>query len=107
MKTFLFLVSMAMASSLNADELPEFNLTIKDAKFSPPSFTVDAGKKFKLIIKNEGPGAEEFESNDLNREKIIPVGKSITVFLGPLSSGTYKFFGEYHPESAQGILVVK
>ena len=50
---------------------------------------------------------EEFESVKLNREKVISGGGEIVVFLGPLSSGTYDFFGEFHRETATGEIVVK
>jgi hypothetical protein len=29
------------------------------------------------------------------------------VFIGPLEAGRYPFFGDFHQETAQGVLVVK
>ena len=88
-------------------DLPVFKLIIKDARFNPQTLEVPAGKKFKLHVKNEGPGVEEFESTDLNRENIVPPGGSLEIFLGPLEPGTYKFFGDFHPDTAQGRIVAK
>lgn len=90
-----------------ADAVPSYQLTVKDGRFSPETLEVPAGKKVKLVVKNEGPGAEEFESHDLNREKLIPAGKSADIFIGPLKPGTYGFFGEFHPNTAKGRIIVK
>jgi plastocyanin len=85
----------------------EAKLAIHEHKFDPPELTVPAGTKIKLTVQNQDATPEEFESNELNREKIV-VGKgTITVFLGPLEAGRYPFFGDFHQETAQGVLVVK
>jgi plastocyanin len=82
-------------------------LVIRDHKFDPAELSVPAGTKIKLLIENQDATPEEFESNELNREKIV-VGKgTITIFLGPLDAGRYPFFGDFHQETAQGVLVVK
>jgi len=89
------------------DEMPVFQLTAKDGRFIPETVEVPAGKKFKLVVNNEGPGPEEFESHELNREKVIPAGKKADILLGPLKPGTYSFFGEFHPKTAKGQIVAK
>ena len=33
--------------------------------------------------------------------------KKATIFIGPLPEGEYHFFGEYHPHSARGKIIVK
>ena len=101
------LLSLGIALPLHAENLPAFNLTIKDGRYSPEQVEIPAGQKIKLVIKNDGPGPEEFESSDLNREKIIKAGKTAEVFIGPLKPGTYKFIGEFHPKTAQGQIVAK
>lgn len=85
----------------------EAKLVIRDHKFEPAELSVPAGTKIKLLIENQDATPEEFESNELNREKIV-VGKgTITVILGPLDAGRYPFFGDFHQETAQGVVVVK
>jgi plastocyanin len=85
----------------------EAKLAIRDHKFDPVELSVPAGTKIKLLIENQDATPEEFESNELNREKVV-VGKgTITVYLGPLDAGRYAFFGDFHQETAQGVLVVK
>jgi plastocyanin len=100
-------LSLGIALPLNAENLPSFNLTIKDGRYSPEQVEIPAGQKIKLVIKNDGPGPEEFESSDLNREKIIKAGNTAEVFIGPLKPGTYKFIGEFHPKTAQGQIVAR
>ncbi len=94
------------AAALGSD-LPEYTLTIKNARFEPSVIEIPTGQKVKLLVKNEGPGAEEFESSDLNREKVVAPGKSIVVFVGPLKPGSYGFFGDFHKDTAQGKIIVK
>jgi plastocyanin len=107
MNKFAIVVAIFTASSVYAADLPTFNLTAKDGKFAPELLEMPAGQKIQLIVKNEGPGAEEFESTDLNREKVVPPGKTITLFLGPLKEGSYVYFGDFHPDTAHGKIVVK
>lgn len=83
------------------------DVQIKDHKFIPDVVTAEQDKVLKLRITNLDDGVEEFESYDLNREKIVPAGGKIIVVVGPLKPGTYKFFGEFHQETAHGKLVVK
>lgn len=107
-RTLLGVTVLALASaSVSASEIPVFNLSIQQGSFSPALVEVPAGKKIKLHVKNEGHGAEEFESSDLNREKLIAPGASADIFIGPLQPGAYKFFGEFHPETAQGQIIAK
>ena len=48
---------------------------------------------------------EEFDSFDLNREKVIFAQHKVVIFIGPLQPGEYHFFGEYAPNTAQGTVV--
>ena len=86
---------------------PEFTLTIENHTFSPVELKVPADTKIKLIVINKDSTPEEFESTDFNREKIIMPNSRITVFVGPLKAGHYKFFGDFHQDTAQGTLIVE
>ena len=90
-----------------ADEPPEFTLTIRNHKFEPAELAIPADQKVKLNVVNADATPEEFESHELNREKIVAGNSSIKVFVGPLSPGTYPFFGDFNQATAQGKLVVK
>ena len=85
----------------------ETTLAIRDHKFDPAELTVPVGAKIKLLIENHDATPEEFESHELNREKVVVGNSSITVFIGPLDAGRYPFFGDFHQETAQGVLVAK
>jgi hypothetical protein len=86
---------------------PEIRLVIKDHRFTPAEVTAPAGQKLRLVIENQDPTPEEFESYALNREKIVPGGGKIVVFVGPLKPGRYEFFGEFNAKTARGWLVVE
>lgn len=86
---------------------PEYHLEIKNHLFYPAKITIPANKKIKLVIHNRDNSVEEFDSFDLNREKVIFSKQSSTIFIGPLPVGEYNFFGEYHPNSARGKVVVE
>jgi|SRR6516165_7040232 plastocyanin len=94
------------ATSAQAQET-EVKLLIRDHKFEPSELTVPAGKKIKLIIENQDATAEEFESYELNREKVVPAKGQVTVFVGPLKPGRYPFFGDFHKDTAKGVLVAQ
>jgi hypothetical protein len=80
------------------------SLILKDHHFTPAELTVPAGVRFHIQVSNQDDTPAEFESNDLRVEKIAAPGVSITVIAGPLKPGTYKFFDDYHPDVATGIL---
>jgi len=103
---FLYLVLLLFPVALSAAE-QEFAITIKDHRFEPAEVHVPANQKVKLIINNQDATPEEFESHDLNREKIVTGGGKITVFIGPLKPGRYPFFGEFNMDTAQGVVIVE
>lgn len=82
-------------------------LVFHNHRFEPARIEVPAHVKFKLLVKNTDDTADEFESVDLNREKLVTPGQTITVFLGPLDPGEYKFFGDFHQDTAQGVMVAQ
>ena len=86
---------------------PIIEIDIKDHLFHPSEIVIPADTKVKLIINNLDPTAEEFESYELNREKVINGGRKAVIFIGPLPPGEYPFFGEFHPKTAQGKVLVQ
>lgn len=79
-------------------------LTLKDHRFTPSDVSVVAGERFRIEVRNQDSTPAEFESSDLRVEKIVVPGGKITVMAGPLKPGTYKFFDDYHPDTATGII---
>ncbi len=98
---------LAAAGAGAQEDMPSFDLLIKAGRFIPETLEVPANTKFRLRIKNEGPGAEEFESIELKKEKVLAPGASSFLIFQPLKPGSYKFFGEFHPETAQGRIVAR
>ena len=86
---------------------PEFQLLIRDHRFEPSELRVPAGKKVKLVVHNQDSTPEEFESHQLNREKLIAPGSKVSIYVGPLAPGGYPFFGEFHEKTARGIVIVE
>ncbi|MEO3679643.1 cupredoxin domain-containing protein [Rheinheimera sp. FR7-31] len=83
----------------------EFTLTLKDHLFSPSRLVVPAETKIKIRLINHDPTPEEFESFNLNREKVVLGQAEAVIYLGPLRPGEYPFFGDFHPDSAKGLLI--
>ncbi|MFT7403427.1 cupredoxin domain-containing protein [Zhongshania sp.] len=86
---------------------PEFELVIRQHLFEPAVVVIPANTKIKLWVKNEDLTPEEFESYELNREKVILGGRRAVIFIGPLPPGEYLFFGEFNPKSAQGKIIAE
>ena len=103
-QVYTFLLLGLAAPLVLADNVIIVNL--KSHIFEPSVITVPENTKVKLIIVNHDNSPEEFDSFDLNREKVIFANSKAVLFIGPLPKGTYRFFGEYHPDSAIGSVVV-
>ena len=82
-------------------------IEIKDHLFHPSEIEIPANTKVKLLVKNLDPTPEEFESFELNREKVISGNSQAVIFIGPLAPGEYPFFGEFYPKTAQGMIRAK
>ena len=100
-----FAVCLLPFVALAAD--PEVNIVIKDHLFVPAEVKVPAGKKVRLIVENQDSTAEEFESHGLNREKVIPSRSKAVIFIGPLAPGKYPFFGDFHQDTARGVVIAE
>jgi hypothetical protein len=99
------LVVSAAMTAVNAQE-QTFNLTIKNNQFEPSTLNVPSGAKFKLVLHNAGSKSVEFESTELNREKVVTAGSSVVISIGPLAAGTYGFFDDFN-RSTRGQMVAK
>lgn len=101
--TALLLTSTAVIHAEDASIL----VKIKNHQFIPAEIEIPAGEKRQLIIENDDPTVEEFESHSLHREKVIPANSKVTVFVGPLKPGRYEFQGEFNEATAKGAVVAK
>lgn len=96
----LALLLLALPVAAQADQL--VTLVIQNHTFSPSTFEVPAGERFRIQLTSHDESVDEFESYDMKFEKTIVPGNTITVFAGPLHPGTYTFFDDYHPDQAKG-----
>ena len=87
--------------------MPEYKLVIKDHRFLPAELTVSAHTKFRVLVTNQDTTPSEFESSDFNREKVVLPGRTVAIFIGPLDSGHYRFFDDFHQSTGNGVLIVK
>ncbi len=105
-KLFVTLI-VCMSASFTFAAKPEFELRIKDHLFYPSELHVPANVKIKLLVLNEDSTPEEFESYELNREKVILGNSKSVIFIGPLAPGIYPFFGEFNITTAQGVIIAE
>ncbi len=99
----LFLTSTAAI----ADDMPTIKLLMKDGRLFPETLEVPANTRFRLEVKNEGPGATEFEGLELKMELVLAPGVTRNLVFFPMKPGTYKYFHHFHPETGQGKIVAK
>src|SRR6185295_17240371 len=85
----------------------EFSLTIRNHKFEPEEIRVPANKRVSIIVSNEDATPEEFDSTALKVEKVIPGKSKGLVRIGPLAPGRYEFIGEFHADTAKGMVIAE
>jgi hypothetical protein len=100
-------VTVAALAPAAAEDMPTIRIEMNDGTITPLRIEVPANKPFKLEIHNTGKTPGEFESTELNREKVVaPQSQSFIVFRR-LSPGEYAYFDDFHPEAPKGTLVAK
>ena len=105
MRRLLLVLSLLPGLSIAADL--EYALTLRDHRFEPAELRVPAGQKIKLVIDNQDATPEEFESHELNREKVVPGKSKSPLFIGPLKAGRYPYIGEFNQKTANGVIVAE
>ena len=105
--TGFVVVLCVAASAATAWAEQELTVTIRNHQFEPAEITAAAGTKILLAVTNADPTPEEFDSSDLNREKLIRPGQTVTIYLPALKPGSYAFFGEFNLKTAKGRLIVE
>ena len=104
------MISLALILATGANVAAQeatYTLVIKDHRFQPTGNRDPGRSKIALIVKNDDPTPEEFESTELRREKVVPGGQQVTVYIGPLKPGRYEFFGDFNPKTARGHIIAK
>jgi len=109
MRTLLTLTAVALALSFApaGAMAANYTLTLKNHRFTPSEIKVPANKRVKLTVVNEDATPEEFDSDALRVEKVLAGKSKGTVRIGPLKAGRYPFVGEYHEDTAKGVVVAE
>lgn len=97
--------TICLGRPASAEDPLRIDVTLKDHVFAPAEIHVPAGQRTVLIVHNQDAGPEEFDSSALKVEKVIVGGTYGTIRLRPLGPGRYPFMGEFHPDTAKGIVV--
>ncbi len=106
MRPFAALVTLLLSFPAVAADPPAASLTIRNHAFEPSELQVPAGQRIELHLRNADAAAAEFESAELHREKVVPPGQEVVVYVGPLRAGSYEFFDDLNP-SARGHIVAR
>jgi plastocyanin len=105
----LAILGLALGTALpaHAAGLATFTMVARDGRLVPAVLQVPAGVRFKIVIRNEGHDAVEFESLQLRKEKVLAPGAQSFVVIAPLKPGSYDIFDEFHPDTSRGRIVAQ
>jgi heme/copper-type cytochrome/quinol oxidase subunit 2 len=106
MRAALALLAFLLAWPAIAADTATASLTIRDRAFEPGELEVPAGQRIELHVRNTDATASEFESFELHREKVVPAGQEVVLYIGPLRAGSYEFFDDFNPR-ARGHIVAR
>lgn len=107
-RTRLSLLLLAVMTSatpvLAADPI---KVTLQNHKFMPAEIRVKANTPSVIALTNKDATAEEFDSTALKVEKVVAGNSSGNIRIRALAPGRYPFVGEYHADTAKGVVVAE
>ncbi|MEI9993443.1 MAG: cupredoxin domain-containing protein [Rhizomicrobium sp.] len=83
------------------------SVVLKNHRFTPSTIHVKAGEPNVLVLSNNDDTADEFDSTALKVEKVVAGHGTGNIRLRPLAPGKYPFMGEYHSDTAQGVVIAE
>ena len=107
LKNIILFLALVTSVSIAASDVFIVEIKLQNHVFTPDIIKAPAGVKIKLIVHNLDPSMEEFDSPSLKREKILRSKSKTNIMLAPLKKGRYDFIGEFHTDTAKGVLVVE
>jgi hypothetical protein len=99
------LISSVAAGTAKAEDLQTYAVTLKGHRFSPAELHVPSGKPFFVMVTNGDDTSDEFEMSAPPVEKVIAPGEQGRLRIRPLAPGRFRFFDDFHPDTAQGAFV--
>ena len=82
-------------------------VTLQGHKFLPAEIHVKANQPNVISLTNKDDTVEEFDSPALKVEKVVGGHSEGDVRLRPLAPGSYPFTGEFHAETAHGVVIAE
>jgi hypothetical protein len=107
MNVAVFLVSIIALAVPALADAPPASLVLKGHKFLPAEIHVKANQPNVIGLTNTDDSAEEFDSTSLKVEKVVGGHDRGDVRLRPLAPGRYPFMGEFHSDTAQGVVIAE
>lgn len=107
MKPILILCALMLVSTQAFGEDNKVSLSLSNHRFTPEEIHVKANTPSTVSLTNNDDQAEEFDSTTLRIEKIVAGHSTGTMRWRPLAPGRYPFMGEFHSETAQGVVVAE
>ncbi len=98
-------LAVVVVGAARAEDLATYSIVLKNHRFAPTEIHVPNGKPFFVSVKNLDDTADEFEMHRPAVEKVIPPGEEGKVRIRPLGLGRFPFFGDFHSDTAQGVIV--
>jgi hypothetical protein len=105
--TLALLTVLFLYVDAQAEEPFSISVTILNHRFEPPELHVPAGRHIALHLKNDDPLSEEFDSVALKVEKVFTGNSEGIIRISPLDPGQYQFIGEYHSDTAKGMMIAE
>jgi Cupredoxin-like domain len=96
---------LPLGAIARAEDLANYSLTLSQHRFTPVELHVPAGQAFYVTVKNLDDTADEFEMHAPAIEKVIPPGGEGKVRIRPLGAGRFPFMGDFHSDTAQGVII--
>jgi hypothetical protein len=82
-------------------------VALKNHRFIPAEIHVKANTPTTVTLLNDDAEAEEFDSASLKIEKIVAGNSTGIMRWRALAPGRYPFRGEFHSETAQGVVIAE
>ena len=107
MRSTLVAPFFALVATAAYGESHTATLTLKDRRFTPTEIHVKANVPTTVSLTNNDNESEEFDSTSLKIEKVVGGHSDGSMRWRPLTPGRYPFMGEFHSETAQGVVIAE
>ncbi|MEC4683610.1 MAG: cupredoxin domain-containing protein [Nitrospirota bacterium] len=108
----VFFSAFSGCGTARADSAPSASpmiipVVIQNNRFETTVLKVPRGIPLLFRVTNRDNSMEEFESYDMAFEVIVHPHQTIEVPVSGLGMGTYEYFGDFHPRTAHGKIIVQ